>query len=383
MLVAPSEFVHVFVTQPFTLAVRLFANMFASHMLLVTFSVASWYLPSPTVGVLFSTTSFVVVVLLAAFELFIQALQAYIFTLPAASYLASSLDGGHRAGRRRVASGVRRSASTGRVAGIGAAMASGTREDDHDGTLRLFVAVDPPSEAKAELRRALRPVVAQRPRLRWTDDGAWHVTLVFLGDVAAATVPALCEALGAVAARHAEFHLMLAGTDRFGAPHPVGGCRRRRAPAPAPRGRRARRRGGVRADGRGAAVPGACHARPVEQRRPARGGAGRRGTRRLRGRGVAGGPVAAGGQHVRPRGGPGALLRRRVVAVDRDPARTGPMITPGWGFPETPHFRTRPAADNPVIHSPVVVHSRRALTPASSPAPAAVSPRPPRTTSGA
>ncbi|WP_345676080.1 RNA 2',3'-cyclic phosphodiesterase [Yinghuangia aomiensis] len=95
-------------------------------------------------------------------------------------------------------------------------MASGTREDDADGTLRLFVAVDPPSEAKAELRRALRPVVAQRPRLRWTDDGAWHVTLVFLGDVPAATVPALREALGAAAARHAEFHLMLAGTDRFG-----------------------------------------------------------------------------------------------------------------------------------------------------------------------
>ncbi|MGA4541478.1 F0F1 ATP synthase subunit A [Uniformispora flossi] len=95
VLVAPLEFVHVFVTQPFTLAVRLFANMFAGHMLLVTFSVASWYLLSPTVGALFSATSFVVVVLLVAFELFIQALQAYIFTLLAASYLASSLDGGH------------------------------------------------------------------------------------------------------------------------------------------------------------------------------------------------------------------------------------------------------------------------------------------------
>ncbi|WTW92628.1 F0F1 ATP synthase subunit A [Streptomycetaceae bacterium NBC_01309] len=95
VIVAPLELVHIFVTRPFTLAVRLFANMFAGHMLLVTFSVAAWYLLGPTAGALFSATSFLVVVVLLAFELFIQGLQAYIFTLLAASYIASSLEAEH------------------------------------------------------------------------------------------------------------------------------------------------------------------------------------------------------------------------------------------------------------------------------------------------
>ncbi|HSA48996.1 MAG TPA: F0F1 ATP synthase subunit A [Yinghuangia sp.] len=95
VLVAPLELVHIVVTRPFTLAVRLFANMFAGHMLLVTFSIASWYLLGPTVGAVFAGTSFVIVVTLLAFELFIQGLQAYIFTLLAASYIAGALEAEH------------------------------------------------------------------------------------------------------------------------------------------------------------------------------------------------------------------------------------------------------------------------------------------------
>ena len=42
----PIELLQVFVIRPFTLAVRLFANMFAGHMLLVVFSLGTVYLLS-------------------------------------------------------------------------------------------------------------------------------------------------------------------------------------------------------------------------------------------------------------------------------------------------------------------------------------------------
>ena len=39
ILVAPIEFVSVFIVRPFSLAVRLFANMLAGHLILTTFSI--------------------------------------------------------------------------------------------------------------------------------------------------------------------------------------------------------------------------------------------------------------------------------------------------------------------------------------------------------
>ena len=38
-LVAPIEFVSTFIVRPFSLAIRLFANMLAGHLLLVTFAI--------------------------------------------------------------------------------------------------------------------------------------------------------------------------------------------------------------------------------------------------------------------------------------------------------------------------------------------------------
>jgi F-type H+-transporting ATPase subunit a len=95
ILLAPIEFISNIIVRPFTLAVRLFANMFAGHMLIVTFSVAAWYMLGPSIGALYSATSFVMVVIMTAFELMIQALQAYIITLLTASYISSSLEAEH------------------------------------------------------------------------------------------------------------------------------------------------------------------------------------------------------------------------------------------------------------------------------------------------
>ena len=96
ILLAPIELISNILVRPFTHAVRLFANMFAGHLLLATFSIAAFYLISACViGIVGSVASFVVTVALTGFEAFIQALQAYIFTLLAAVYIGSALHAEH------------------------------------------------------------------------------------------------------------------------------------------------------------------------------------------------------------------------------------------------------------------------------------------------
>jgi F-type H+-transporting ATPase subunit a len=95
IILAPVEILQYVLIRPFTLAIRLFANMFAGHILLLIFTLATWYLFSLTIGLLFSVTSFVLTVVLTAFEMLIQALQAYIFTILTAQYIGGSLEAGH------------------------------------------------------------------------------------------------------------------------------------------------------------------------------------------------------------------------------------------------------------------------------------------------
>ena len=95
IILAPVEILQYVLIRPFTLAIRLFANMFAGHILLLIFTLATWYLFSLTIGLLFSVTSFILTVVLTAFEMLIQALQAYIFTILTAQYIGGSLEAGH------------------------------------------------------------------------------------------------------------------------------------------------------------------------------------------------------------------------------------------------------------------------------------------------
>jgi F-type H+-transporting ATPase subunit a len=96
VLLAPIEFISNILVRPFTHSVRLFANMFAGHLLLTTFSVAAFYLISGTVvGIIGSVASFALVIALTAFEVLIQALQAYIFTLLTAVYIGGALHAEH------------------------------------------------------------------------------------------------------------------------------------------------------------------------------------------------------------------------------------------------------------------------------------------------
>jgi F-type H+-transporting ATPase subunit a len=95
LILAPVEILQYILVRPFTLAVRLFANMFAGHILLLVFTLATWYLLSAGIGLLWSATSFVLTIVLTAFEMLIQALQAYIFTILTAQYIGGSLEAGH------------------------------------------------------------------------------------------------------------------------------------------------------------------------------------------------------------------------------------------------------------------------------------------------
>jgi F-type H+-transporting ATPase subunit a len=94
-ILIPIELLRFWVIQPFTLGIRLFANMFAGHLLLSIFMIATWYLASFTIGLLFAVGSAVMVLFVFLLELLVDFLQAFIFTTLTATYLASSLEAAH------------------------------------------------------------------------------------------------------------------------------------------------------------------------------------------------------------------------------------------------------------------------------------------------
>jgi F-type H+-transporting ATPase subunit a len=96
VLVTPIEIASTFIFRPFTLAVRLFANMLAGHLLLAVFATGTVYLV--TVGnfsAIFSPVSFLMTVVMTFFELLIELLQAYVFTVLAATYISGAMEAEH------------------------------------------------------------------------------------------------------------------------------------------------------------------------------------------------------------------------------------------------------------------------------------------------
>ena len=86
-----------FVTRPVTLALRLFGNMFAGHLLLLVFTFGGEFLllhstvPNKAAGVL----SFATAILMSFFEVLVAFLQAYLFALLTALYVAGSIADEH------------------------------------------------------------------------------------------------------------------------------------------------------------------------------------------------------------------------------------------------------------------------------------------------
>lgn len=94
-ILIPIEVLRFFVIQPGTLGIRLFANMFAGHLLLTIFYIATWYLAGLTIGLLFAVGSAAMVLFVFVLELLVDLLQAFIFTTLTATYIASSLEAAH------------------------------------------------------------------------------------------------------------------------------------------------------------------------------------------------------------------------------------------------------------------------------------------------
>ena len=94
-IVAPLEVLQYIIVRPFTLAIRLFGNMFAGHILVAVFTIATWYLVSASIGLVFAAASFAMTIVLTGFEMLIQALQAYIFTILTAQYIGGAYEAAH------------------------------------------------------------------------------------------------------------------------------------------------------------------------------------------------------------------------------------------------------------------------------------------------
>ncbi len=92
-LLLPIEFASTFILRPLTLALRLFANMFAGHIILLVFTLGGFLLFASDNFALkgISFVSWAFAIALTLFELMVAVLQAYVFTLLTAFYVQTSL----------------------------------------------------------------------------------------------------------------------------------------------------------------------------------------------------------------------------------------------------------------------------------------------------
>jgi F-type H+-transporting ATPase subunit a len=93
ILVTPIELVQILLVRPFSLAVRLLANMMAGHILLTALALLTAY--TLTNAPIIAIGPFLLNVGVTGFEILVGFLQAYIFTLLTAVYIADSLHAEH------------------------------------------------------------------------------------------------------------------------------------------------------------------------------------------------------------------------------------------------------------------------------------------------
>ncbi len=93
VLLIPLEFLSNILVRPLTLALRLFANMLAGHLLLILFALGGEYLLVHGEGLVkpVGILAWVMFVAIAFLELLVQFLQAYVFTLLNALYISGAI----------------------------------------------------------------------------------------------------------------------------------------------------------------------------------------------------------------------------------------------------------------------------------------------------
>jgi len=97
ILVTPIEFISTFIVRPFSLAVRLFANILAGHILLVTFAVLTETLFTASTAALkpVGVLPLAMLIIMTGFEIGVAFLQAYVFTLLSAVFIGGAVHPEH------------------------------------------------------------------------------------------------------------------------------------------------------------------------------------------------------------------------------------------------------------------------------------------------
>jgi F-type H+-transporting ATPase subunit a len=96
IVLTPIEISTYLLVRPLTLSLRLFANMFAGHLLLLVFFLGGDHLLQGVIGLkLVAPFAFAFGIALTFFEFMVQCLQAYIFTLLTAMFIAGALADEH------------------------------------------------------------------------------------------------------------------------------------------------------------------------------------------------------------------------------------------------------------------------------------------------
>lgn len=98
LLLVPLEFLSNILLRPITLTLRLFATMFAGHLLLLLFSLGAEYLllhSENTLAIPAGIASALLFVGITFLEILVMFLQAYVFTLLASMYIGEALADEH------------------------------------------------------------------------------------------------------------------------------------------------------------------------------------------------------------------------------------------------------------------------------------------------
>ena len=97
-LMIPIEFISNILVRPISLSLRLFANMFAGHILLLVFVLGGEYMILHSGSIAIGGVGIITLLMalaIAGLELFVQCIQAYIFVVLTAQYIGSAIADEH------------------------------------------------------------------------------------------------------------------------------------------------------------------------------------------------------------------------------------------------------------------------------------------------
>src|SRR5262245_36757674 len=81
-----------------------------------------------------------------------------------------------------------------------------------------FIPIDPGKEIRARLVSLQETLARAETKVKWVERENLHVTLLFLGEVDERDLPAVCKAVGEVAAQTLAFPMSVEKASCFGSP---------------------------------------------------------------------------------------------------------------------------------------------------------------------